>query len=71
MHIRNTNKNCRCILGGPLLSLNGDMVGTMLVFDAVDTAAVGVFMKNDPYSLAGLFDQVEIREWRIGLGDIR
>jgi uncharacterized protein YciI len=69
-HIRQPDERCRCILGGPLMSASLEMVGTLLVFDATDPAAVRDFMARDPYMVAGLFDRIDILEWRIGLGTV-
>ena len=49
---------------------DGAMIGTALVFEAVDAAAVRTFMAADPYLLGGLFERIEVRAWTIGLGTI-
>lgn len=56
------------VLGGPLLDPQGQMNGTLLVVRAATLEAVERFFAADPYSLAGLFERVEIRAWRWGLG---
>lgn len=68
--IRRSDPRCRCILGGPLFDADGAMVGTVLVFDADDAAAVHAFMADDPYLRGDLFARVEVRRWAIGLGAI-
>ena len=68
--IRRSDPRCRCILGGPLRDADGAMIGTALVFEAEDAAAVRAFMAPDPYLRAGLFAQIEVRRWTIGLGAI-
>jgi uncharacterized protein YciI len=61
--------DCRGVAGGPLLDDAGEqMVGSLLVFEAVDRAAVDRFVADDPYTRAGLFETVEIIPWRWGLG---
>jgi hypothetical protein len=60
---------CRGVAGGPLLDDAGEaMVGTLLVFEATDRAAVDRFFEGDPYNRGGLFEGVEIWPWRWGLG---
>jgi uncharacterized protein YciI len=60
---------CSGVAGGPLLDASGQsMVGSMLVFEAVDRAAVERFIASDPYVLGDLFETVEIVAWRWGLG---
>ena len=55
-------------LGGPLLDDAGQMIGSMLILEAPDRAAVEAFAKDDPYGLAGLFDRVEIQPFRVTVG---
>ena len=68
--IRRADPRCRCILGGPLFDGDGAMIGTALVFEADDAAAVHAFMADDPYLRGGLFARFEVRRWAIGLGAI-
>ena len=56
------------VLGGPLLDDAGAMNGTLLVVRAPDRVAVERFLADDPYSRGALFERVEIRAWRWGLG---
>lgn len=56
------------VLGGPLCDAQGEMNGTLLVLRAPSPAAVERFMADDPYSAADVFERVEIRAWRWGLG---
>ena len=56
------------LLGGPTLDAGGAMNGTLLVVEAEDRAAVQAFVDADPYSLQGVYEQVEIRPWLWGLG---
>ena len=57
-------------LAGPYLDDDGAMAGSMFVLEAPDRAAVEAFAASDPYRLADLFERVDIRAWRIGLGEI-
>ncbi|MBO9545212.1 YciI family protein [Caulobacter sp.] len=55
---------------GPLLDDAGSPIGSMLIVEAEDRAAVQAFVDNDPYTLAGLFESVSIDGWRVGVGSI-
>nr|WP_295110547.1 YciI family protein [uncultured Caulobacter sp.] len=55
---------------GPLLDDAGSPIGSMLIVEAQDRAAVQTFVDNDPYTLAGLFESVSIDGWRVGVGSI-
>jgi uncharacterized protein YciI len=55
---------------GPLLSDEGNPIGSLLIVEAEDKAAVQTFLDNDPYTLAGIFESVEIKSWRVGVGSL-
>ncbi|WP_454048819.1 YciI family protein [Cellulomonas sp. Marseille-Q8402] len=42
--------------------------GALLVFTAVDTAALEVLLADDPFARHGLVADVRIREWTLVLG---
>jgi uncharacterized protein YciI len=54
----------RILLGGPLLSPEGQAVGSLLVIEAADRAEAEAFAAADPYAKAGLFESVAIRPFR-------
>jgi uncharacterized protein len=60
----------RVLLGGPTLGEDGsdEMNGTLLIVEADSLDAVRRFIADDPYVLANVYEQVEIRPWRCGLG---
>lgn len=55
---------------GPLLDDAGAPIGSMLIVEAQDRAAAQAFVDNDPYTLAGIFESVEIQAWRVGVGSL-
>lgn len=55
-------------LGGPFLDDNGQMAGSLIILEAADLAAARAFSADDPYTLAGLFQSVEIRPWKATFG---
>jgi uncharacterized protein YciI len=57
-------------IAGPYLDDDGRMIGSMFVMEAPDRAAVEAFSAADPYVLAGLFERVELRIWRVSVGAI-
>ena len=52
------------IMAGPFLDADDQMIGSMLIMAFNNRAEVESFCAADPYTLAGLFDQVLIRPWR-------
>jgi uncharacterized protein YciI len=57
-------------VGGPYLSDAGDMAGSLMIVEAPDRAAVEAFSASDPYTLAGLWERVEIRPFRATVGQL-
>ena len=57
-------------LGGPYLNAAGEPVGSLIIVEMEDEAAVQAFTAADPYNLAGLFASVEIRGWRYSAGKL-
>jgi len=59
-----TIKSC-----GPFLADDGvSMVGSMLIVEAENRAAVETILKQDPYRKAELFSTIDVRGWRWVVG---
>jgi uncharacterized protein YciI len=57
----------RLIVCGPLLSDDGtEWEGTALLVEVADRNLVGSMMAEGPYAEAGLYERVEIHDWRFG-----
>lgn len=54
-------------MAGPLIE-NGQMCGSLLILEADDLAAAQDWAANDPYKSAGLFDSVDVIEWKRVIG---
>ena len=50
--------------GGPLLGPDGVPSAMLIVIDRPKAADARSFIENEPYTANGLFESVEIREWR-------
>jgi uncharacterized protein YciI len=57
-------------LAGPFLGADGQPVGSLVVIEAPDLAAAQAFAEADPYWLADLFQSVDVRPWRLTIGEI-
>lgn len=57
-------------LAGPMLDDAGEMAGSLLILDVADRAAAEVFNAHDPYTLAGLWDRVDIKAFKASIGQI-
>jgi hypothetical protein len=51
-------------LGGPFLDANGEMRGSLIIFEADNLAAAKAWHANDPYVKAGVFASFEVRPWK-------
>ena len=55
--------NSPLVFAGPLLDDQGNMCGSLIVLEMEDISQVKNFTDNDPYVIAGLFENVEIRRF--------
>ncbi|MFL5295979.1 MAG: YciI family protein [Phenylobacterium sp.] len=57
-------------LGGPFLDAAGDMAGSLMIVEAADLAAARAFNAADPYTQAGLWQSVDVRPFRVTIGQL-
>ena len=55
----------RVKLGGPYLDENGQMCGSLIIYEAESLDDAQAFHAKDPYKLAGLFETSTIMPWRL------
>ena len=55
-------------IAGPLLSDEGNMVGSHLICEADNRAALEAILAEDPYAKAGLFQSVTVQAWKWAIG---
>jgi uncharacterized protein YciI len=55
---------------GPMLDDAGRMAGSLFILDLPDRAAAEAFNAADPYTKAGLWGRVDLREFRASFGDL-
>ena len=57
----------RLLLGGAILDApDGTMIGSMVVLDLPDEAAVQAWLASEPYAAEGVWRDIRIERWRIG-----
>ena len=56
------------VQAGPFLDADGQMCGSLLIYEADDISAPQAWADADPYAKAGLFQSVEIRAWNRVVG---
>ena len=57
------NREKKLAFAGPFLDAEGKPNGSLVVVEAPDMAAARALSAADPYAKAGLFENVEIRQW--------
>lgn len=57
-------------LAGPLLDEAGDMAGSLMIIEVEDLAKAKAFSAEDPYRKAGVFESVDIRPFRVTVGEL-
>jgi uncharacterized protein YciI len=55
------------ILAGPFLNDKDEGVGSIVVIEAASLDAAREMFARDPFMREGLFDQVTIKPWRLGV----
>lgn len=53
---------------GPFLNDADEMCGSMLIIEAADQTAAAELASRDPYAIAGLFESVTLRPWKLAVG---
>ena len=64
-HIKGSNG--AIVQAGPFLDANGDMCGSLLIYEG-DEAGARAWAAADPYAAAGLFASAEVRPWKKVVG---
>ena len=57
-------------LGGPFLDAEGEMAGSLIIFESDDIESARAWHANDPYVKAGLFAHSEVRPWKLTFNPI-
>jgi len=53
------------LLGGAILDDNGQMIGSMIVYEFPDREALDNKLKEEPYVIHGVWEKIEIRPYRL------
>ena len=68
VHLDYLNSSKILKAAGALLDDDGTPIGSIIVVEADDKAAAQAQADNDPFTLAGVFESVEIHPWRLAIG---
>jgi len=53
------------LLGGAILDDNEKMIGSMIVYEFPDRAALDTNLKNEPYVIHGVWKKIDIMPYRL------
>ena len=56
------------LVGGAILSEDGDMVGSMLLVDFADRTSLDGWLADDPYVREDVWQEIEVRPFRTAVG---
>lgn len=62
--IEKLKKTGEFLFGGAILSENGQMTGSMIVYDFPDRATLDAQLKEEPYIFGKVWEKIEIRPFR-------
>ena len=67
-HLTHIEKSGVVEMAGPFLDAEGQMTGSLLVLNVESVAQAQSWAAADPYAKAGLFQSVNITEWKKVIG---
>lgn len=67
-HLKHIQDSCVVEMAGPFLNSDGAMTGSLIVLSVDSLDAAKAWAAADPYAKAGLFQSVDIREWKKVIG---
>jgi uncharacterized protein YciI len=70
VHLDYLNSSKGLKLAGALLDDAGSPIGSLLIVEADDIAGAQAQADNDPFTAAGVFESVEVRPWRLAIGEL-
>jgi uncharacterized protein YciI len=56
------------LVGGAMLSEDGEMIGSMLLMDFPDRTALDAWLEADPYVTGGVWREIDVRPFRTAVG---
>jgi uncharacterized protein YciI len=62
--VANLKKTEEFLFGGAILNESGQMIGSMIVYEFSDRAALDEMLKNEPYITGKVWERVEIKPFR-------
>jgi len=63
--ISNLKKNGEFLFGGAILDDEGKMIGSMILYEFPDRAALDERLKDEPYIITGVWKKIEIKPFRL------
>jgi uncharacterized protein YciI len=65
--IRKLNEQGQVVVGGAILNDKGEMVGSSIIVDFPDRAALDAWLDQDPYKVEKVWQKIEIKPYRVAI----
>ena len=69
-HLDYLNNSKTLKLAGALLDDAGSPIGSIIVVEAETLAEAQAQADNDPFTGAGVFESIEVHQWRLAIGSL-
>lgn len=69
-HLENVSilrKKGEFLFGGAILDENGQMIGSMIVYEYPDRGALDMMLRDEPYIKEGVWEKIYIRPFRLAV----
>lgn len=63
--VADLKKNGEFLLGGAILNDEGDMIGSMILYEFPDRKSLDERLKGEPYITGGVWQKIEIKPFRL------
>jgi uncharacterized protein YciI len=63
--IKNLKNSGEFLFGGAILNDEGKMIGSMILYEIYDRAALEERLKDEPYITKGVWEKIEIKPFRL------
>jgi uncharacterized protein len=66
-NISKLNEQGQVVIGGAILNDKGDMIGSTIILDFPDRAALDAWLAKDPYRIEKVWDKIDIKPYRVAI----
>ncbi len=64
-NVRDLKKSKNFIWGGAILGDNGEMIGSVVLYEFPDRESLDIMLKDEPYITGGVWKEIDIKPFRL------